>query len=75
VEQEIVTQMMMFVGRRMQATAAAARAALSREPCEDGIESGERMLAMPEVPWFDDELEGLGVASKSLSCKKSWSLQ
>jgi hypothetical protein len=63
--------MIMFVGRRRQATAAAARAALSREPFEDGIESGERMLAIPEVPWLDDELEGLGVASKSLSCRKS----
>lgn len=68
----MLTQMMPFVGRSMQAIAAAARAALSRDVTLAGTLSCEPSLA---VAWLEDELDGLDPSFTSLPSRKSRSLQ
>lgn len=63
----IVTQMMPFVGRRMQAMAAAARAALSR----DEMAVGTLSCALALIAELDD----LDSSLNSLPSRKSRSLQ
>jgi hypothetical protein len=67
----IVTQMMPFVGRNIQAMAAAASAALSRGGAEVGSLSCEPPAA---GAWLEVELDGLDPSFTSLPSRKSFSL-
>jgi hypothetical protein len=68
----MVIQMMPFVGLSMQAMAAAARAALSRDEMVVGtLSCGVSLVAA----WLDDELDGLDPSFTSLPSRKSLSLQ
>jgi hypothetical protein len=68
----IVTQMIPFVGRSIQAIAAAASAALRR-----GVTVVETLCCEPPLvaAWLEDELDGLDPFFASLPSRKSRSLR